>query len=647
MTIKILPQAIANQIAAGEVVERPSSVIKECIENSIDAQAQNIEIYIEKGGKKLIEIRDDGVGMSAEDAEKCIKRHATSKIQKIEDLFAIQSFGFRGEALAAISSVSRFTLCTKTKKDKLGIKIKIESGKILEKKEISADNGTTVIISDLFFSIPARLQYLKSENTEYRQIVKEIQNFAIANPSVNFSLYKEKKLILDFGPAKDKKSRINKILPKEIQNLCEVDYQNLGIKISGFISHPKNFIKNRNYQFIFVNNRKIENSKLNFVIRQALIESVGIEKHLHPVFILFITLDPILVDVNVHPQKLEVKFAEPYEVFGVVKKSIQNSLEKYFESLGFKNNQSSRSIYESESRREIHELSYEGGDIPVDKFMNLPKEFNFFTENQKKHESNYKTNFLKNNSTENKSTNFSSNQKFYPSEKQASQKKLQESFDAQKKFFSKSNSKGIYEILHEKKFDFEIQQFTLIGQVAQKYIMAQTDEGIFLFDQHALHERQLFETFFEEIKNKKISIQKLLLPENLLLTEVEISVLKEHEKFIKNLGFSFNFKKNNLIISEVPQIIDKQNLMEFFLDFVSYFENEKIAEHSVEKFLRKILEYKSCRQAIKFGKKLSTEEMQHLLENFFSTKWRLSCPHGRPNYVFWSFDEINKKFHRG
>jgi DNA mismatch repair protein MutL len=591
MKIHILPENIANKIAAGEVVERPASVIKECVENSLDAQALNIEVRIDRGGKNLIEIRDDGEGMEREDAEKCILRHATSKITKIDDLFSINTFGFRGEALASIAAVSDFTLLTKTKSDNSGIKIKVHNGNLVTTEKAATNIGTIIKVANLFNPTPARKQFLKSDETEYRAIFKEMQNFALSNPQVNFRLFREEKCVFDM-PVSKSKVRVEKVL-KSDKPLLDIFYENPNTKISGFVCRPENCVTQKTRQFLFVNGRRIEDFRLNFAIRTAFVETVGLENKLHPLFVIFIDIDPILVDVNVHPQKLEVKFSEPSEIFRIIKNSIKAALEK------------------------------------GNHFTNTPN-FSFRNETQK----------------------FSSPK--FSSEKLAKIGQAQKSFfDTAQNFVNKNfvHEQENYSTMVGNKFSNQTgtnctETLKLIGQVADKYILAESTTGILIFDQHALHERQRFEKFYDEIENKKVEIQKLLLSERILFNASEISILREQESFLTKIGFQILFLKDEIEILETPVLMENENFSELFGDFINFFENEKIGETAVEKFLRKILEYKSCRGAIMFSQKLTFPEMQKLLDDFHNTKWRLSCPHGRPNYFFLSFEEIDSTFHR-
>ena len=594
MAIHILSPEIADQIAAGEVVERPASVIKELVENAVDAEAQNISIYIEQGGKSLIEIRDDGQGMTPEDAEKSILRHATSKIQSIDDIFAIRSFGFRGEALAAIASISRFRLLTKTKNVSTGTQLICNAGKIESITNAPANTGTQIKITDLFYPTPARREYLKTDETEYRTIYKEIMSFALAHPHIGFKCFKDKNLALDLPAVSDPLDRIQKLLKCSTSELVNVNQQFQGIKLEGYIGRPEKSAKTKTHQHFFVNGRRIEDYRLAHAVREAYLQSCGIEKHLHPQFVLFLTIDPILVDVNVHPRKLEVKFSDPQDVYKAVKSGV-------IQSLGKVSNQSSNFNLQSSNKSFANSISKKLSPATTNQFNAemFRSTGGFSTRHEKR--------------------------------------SLNQPFDNDMNYPSPSP-------LEKGRGNNDMR---LIGQLANKYILAESEKGFFIFDQHALHERQRFERLLEEAQNKKVEVQKLLIPQVVEMPEVEISLLQEHITDIQDLGFQIEVKSSGILeITAIPSILAQSNIKELFEDFVNYFQDYKVGEHSLEKLLREILERRSCRGSVMFGDALNNMEMQKLLDDFHFTEWNLLCPHGRPNHVFFSFEDLDQRFHR-
>ncbi len=590
MVIQVLPSHVSDQIAAGEVVERPASVIKELVENSIDAGARNIEVRIEAGGKKTLEVIDDGIGMSPEDAEKCVLRHATSKIQIIDDLFAVQSFGFRGEALAAIAAVSRFELITRSKEASSGTKIVIEGGEKKSVEPVSANVGTRIRITDLFFSTPARLAYLKTDETEYRAIVKEILHAALAYPSIGFRLIKDGVNKLDYSSVTEPKTRALQVLKELFRDMIPLNIENSEITAYGFLSSPGNCIRSKHHQYIFVNGRPIQDFKLNYAIREAYVKSCGIEKHLHPVFLLFLEMDPILVDVNVHPRKQEVKFSEPQAVFSLVQRGVIAALEKH-------------SVSELNTSSVV--------TFPKDGMRKLPS----------------------------RSNSLEVSSRLFPS--------FSEQNKSREYQFSPSSFQSITQENPSKDILDEITSLTLVGQVGRRYIVAESEQGVIFFDQHALHERQRFEQFWNEYKARKQTIQKLLAPYQIELSEAEVSLLYEHKTFLHTLHFEVTFPKDQILeVHSIPQILVAEDLDGVFQELLEYFTNNQVGEHSIDRLMRKVLEYKSCRGAVMYGDKLEKIEMQQLLDDFLKTKWRNLCPHGRPNHVFFSFADLDKKFHR-
>jgi DNA mismatch repair protein MutL len=590
MTINILPAEISNQIAAGEVVERPASVVKECIENALDAKATAIEIHLKSGGKHLIKIVDDGHGMSATDLPKAVLRHATSKISQSEDLFHLQQYGFRGEALAAVSSVSDFTLISKLKETDDASILKGKAGGFSEISVEAANDGTTVVIENLFYPVPARLEYLKSDESEYRACLKEIYGFALANPEVSFMVFKEDKKTLDY-PATSAEDRVAQVLKKASLDLCPVDFTTPILSITGFTSQPGKGLSNKNQQYLLVNGRRIEDHRLAYAVREAYVQSAGIEKHLFPSFVLHLEIDPILVDVNVHPRKLEVKFAEPGEVFTAFKTAVIKALEKV--------------SYQTTAAPRTAPVNFPTSQSP----LGSPAHFNF----------NARPTQTREISSLNQNPTFAQRH---------------------------TNLEGVHQQAKPAPPDFD-GDIRLIGQADNKYIVAQTTAGIYFFDQHALHERQRFETFWQDYKDTPITQQPLLVPEIIELPEDQISLLHQHQAVLKRLNFDLNFETDDsVMVQAVSELLVGQNLKALLEQCVSFLENEKVGENVSDQIMRKLLEYKACRGAVMFGDKLEREAMEKLIQDFDSTDWKLLCPHGRPNHHFVPFQELDGYFHR-
>lgn len=610
MSIRVLPPEIADQIAAGEVVERPASVVKELVENALDAGAKNITIHIEDGGKTLISVLDDGKGMTADDAQKSVLRHATSKITTIDDLFSVQSFGFRGEALAAISSVSHFSLTTKTQDENAGTKISVSAGTMDSPTLCPANTGTHIEVRNLFFPTPVRLKHLKNTSTEFRHIWKEVSGFALAFPDVSFEVYKDKTLYKSL-PSSTLQQRLIDIVDGKSQEFFAVEYQNHGMRLTGFVVAPGMCISQKKKQYFFVNGRRIEDAQASFAIREAYLQTAGIERHLHPVFALFLEVDPLLVDVNVHPRKREVKFSEPRDVFSVLKRGVGSTLE-----------QNAQTAYSPSLKNSAYPSNPE-------KFLGKNESFS----NGRINETRAKP-------------SFSGNAFVRPS------------FSAMN-LFSQKNTDRDWKLENnsQEKMDSgendSFENLRLIGQVARKYIVAESDTGVVFFDQHALHERERFETFWNAFQDQKTSgnfrSQSLLIPEKIRLEidEVEILFQERNKALLKRYGFDFQILGDEEIeVLAIPQLLEGEKIPEIFQSFAEHFLDGKIGETYMDQCMRKRLEYKSCRGSVMFGDTLEWEEMERLLADFQTTKWRNLCPHGRPNHWYIPFEELDQKFHR-
>ena len=586
MKIHILPPEVADQIAAGEVVERPASVVKEMMENSIDAGATQIDVFIEEGGKKLIEVRDNGTGMAPEDAEKCVLRHATSKISTIDDVFAIRSFGFRGEALSAISAISDFEIVTKQEKDNAGTCVKVEAGKMISTEPAPANNGTIFRVKNLFYPVPARLAHLKNSGVEMSAIRREFESFALTHPHIGFNLSRDEKIVLDF-PIGEQFDRVAKILGEDTSTLIKVEGNLPAAKISGWVLQPGRCGTSKKSQLLWVNGRRIDDYKLAWAIREAYHQTAGIEKHLFPKFALWIELDPLLVDVNVHPRKTEVKFSEPGDMWSAIKNTVTTGLQ----------------------RSERNSLSAEGSvaqfsptNVPTPSY---PRNSSFA--GQRKNTANFS----------------------------------RELFTQPKSFSSLHSERNqSIENIPEAEPSGKLQ---LVGQVARKYILAEADNGLWIFDQHALHERQRFEIFWQDREKLVKEKQTLLVPHAPQLDDEQHDILLEKRETLHALGFELD---ENLNILAIPSLFTEKDLDALLADLAEWMGNEQVGEHTNDKLLRKMLEYKACRGSVMFGDSMQREEMQKLLDDFQTTQWRNLCPHGRPNHVFWSFEDLDRKFHR-
>ncbi len=595
--IKLLPENLINQIAAGEVVERPSSVVKELVENSLDAKADNIVVEISNGGVSSIKITDNGKGMSSEDIKLSVQRHATSKIINESDLWNISTMGFRGEALASIASVSKMSIRSKRTDDLGGTQIDCVGGDIKTVRDIGMSTGTVIEVNDLFFNTPARQKYLKKETTEFGHITSLINTIALANPSISFKLLHNGKTVSSFPKVDSILPRISDVFGKNTaDSMLEIFYGGTEIKINGFIGKPFLSRSSGQYQYLFVNGRPIQHHLLFNRIKAAY-HSMLME-HKKPFFVLNITIDPALIDVNVHPRKLEIRFEDQETIIKIVYGCVKTALEKSnLIPKGF-----------SQSQKYTSESSLMGMDSPNRKFENSDKNSGSFYQNHKK-QSNFGS------FTNSDALDFS---------RQILQNREQQTIqDFNEKFSIKA-----------------------ISQVSNSYIVAEDSEGLILIDQHAAHERVRYEELMDQFENQKKSVQPLLVPQQIELTSSEILLIEEEMEVFESLGFEVeSFGGNTFVVRAVPSCLANQNIDEIIkgvLDDVS----DKKDPTKMQGKTEEILTYMACRSAIKFGQKLSLNEMQNLISQTEKLKRPYTCPHGRPTMISLSLEELEKMFGR-
>lgn len=619
MAINLLPSEIYNKISAGEVVERPASVVKELVENSIDGGATRISVEVFGGGIEKIIVSDNGCGISPDDLEKAFMPHATSKISKEEDLFTIASLGFRGEALASISAVSKVEVFSKTEDNDFGTKLKIEGGNFGEKHEIGFENGTRIVVSNLFYNTPARLKFLKKPKSEEGEITSLIAKMIMANPQISFRYCADDKVIYNtFGNGLAEAMYI--IYGKETyDNLLEVNYEREGISVFGYIARPTFCKPNRTYQTIFVNGRVVSNYMISAAVQDAL--EGYIMKGKFPLFALNLTLPYDGVDVNVHPSKQEVKFEHPNKIYSIVNNAI------------FKTVANANYVQKAEEKEEIIPEKNEEKDLlfRIISDSNKSSEIEFkssdnllskiFYEKYLKNEKKENNNSENNEKIENKFENFKFEEVEIKSEKE---KKVEEAV--------------------QNKIEEIFENYKLIGVAFETYILVEKDNNILIIDQHAAHERQLFDKFKSEIEQSEIPSQQLLVPYILTANQKETEFLDENLKLLTDFGIEISqFGDNTFKVSAVPAILAEMNLKVFFdgvLDDVSSYLKKPID------LIKKKIATTACRAAVKAGERLSEGEISVLIRNFRENGNVLLCPHGRPVIVSVSKTEIEKWFKR-
>ncbi|CAL7964155.1 DNA mismatch repair protein MutL [Gammaproteobacteria bacterium] len=585
MNIKILDSHLVNQIAAGEVIERPSSVVKELLENSLDAGATEINIEIEGAGSKLIRIRDNGCGIEKDELALALSRHATSKIQILDDLEHIDSMGFRGEALASICSISRFKLISRTIDSANGWQVAAEgNSKASELQPCSHPVGTTAQVYDLFFNVPARRKFLRTQQTEFNHILEIVNRLALSCFDVGFLLKHDSKTILQLSPAKaqkEKTARVGKIVGAEfVQNALSLDAGLTGLHLTGWISQPTYTRSQADLQYFYINRRVVRDKTLSHAIRQAYQDVIYQQRY--PVVVLYLTVDPELVDVNVHPTKAEVRFRESRLIHDFVAKSIQGAL--------------------AVGRRtpDVHAaLAPIASSIKRD-FVSLPKSF---------------------------STGF----------KQHSLPLVaaEESAIYTVPLFNAASATMVPAL-----------GFAL-AQLHNIYILAQNDDGLVLVDAHAAHERINYEKLKNAYNTAVVSAQTTLLPITVNLNQTEINCLESNLEVLQRLGFDITRSgPEKILIRAIPILLQEADIEQLMRDVVADLLTHESCD-SIAKNINKILATMACHSSVRANRRLGIDEMNALLRELERTPRSDQCGHGRPTWVQLTMADLDRLFLRG
>ncbi|MEO8400021.1 MAG: DNA mismatch repair endonuclease MutL [Ignavibacteriaceae bacterium] len=612
--IKILPENLANKIAAGEVVQRPESVVKELLENSIDAGSTEIELIIKKAGKSLIQICDNGMGMNEEEVILCILKHATSKIFTYQDLEAIKTLGFRGEALSSIAAVSQLEIKTQTQNEEIGTSIRMDDAGEIIKEKGSFAKGTCISVKNLFFNTPARRNFLKTDVTELKHIIDTFNKIALSHPEINFKMYNDDNLIFNY-PSSDLSDRIAKVFADNMMEaLIPVEEKTDYINLYGFVGKPTMLKKSKGEQYLFLNNRFVTSRQINHAVFTAY-ENI-LEKGDYPFFILFLELDPRRVDVNIHPSKLEIRFDDEKNVYNFVLAVIKKSLGSHdlVPAMSF------NGMVEDEEKLKFNNFS----KVQRNDFTDRP----VFSEKK----SYAKTNF----SDKEIDLIFSA----IPDDviKTKSSDEISHPFEEKEK----------REIFHElsKKSEHKIEEeFPFIIQLHNKYILSQIKTGLMIIDQHVAHERVLYEKALKRFDANLPFSQQLLFPRTIELDPARVELIKEIELYLIKLGFEIKFfSKNTIVIEGVPDDVirgsEEKVLLELLEEYTTNYQEKKLETKD------NIAKSYSCKTAIKAGDKLSEKEMRLLIDQLFATSMPYVCPHGRPIVVKISLDEFDRRFGR-
>lgn len=612
--IKILPENIANKIAAGEVVQRPESVVKELLENAIDAEAKNIDVIVKRAGKSLIQVFDDGTGMQEEDAIMSIQKHATSKIFSYEDLEAITTLGFRGEALSSIAAVSQLEIRTETREDELGTLLRFDDSQNIIKEKGSYPKGTSVSVKNLFFNTPARRNFLKTDATELKHIIDTYNKIALSHSEIHFRFFNDDEMIYDY-PAGFLDERIKKVFADNILDaLVPVEERTEYLSISGYIGKPSMLKKNKGEQYLFLNKRYVISKQVNHAVFSAF-DNI-LEKGDYPFFVLFIDLDPHKIDVNVHPSKLEVKFDDEKDIYNFVLAVIRKTLGTHdlVPAMAF-----------NDVTDETEKLKFNHfNKINTNDFTDRPT----FTKNDPggKRISDTEIDLI-----------FSSIPNNIVTRPENASKELP--------FDKKINKEVFHEVTPDRKVTGAEEGSPFIIQLHNKYILSQIKSGLMIIDQHVAHERILYEKALKRFDANMPFSQQLLFPRKMELDPGTYGIVKELNPYLSKLGFEIKFlPKSFIIIEGVPEDVIAGSEEKILIELIDeYLTNQREKKLEVRDNIAKSY---SCKTAIKAGDKLSDREMRLLIDQLFATSMPYVCPHGRPILVKISLDEFDRRFGR-
>lgn len=607
-TIKLLDENTKNLIAAGEVIERPASVVKELVENALDAGASRITVECEGAGSRMIRVIDDGCGMSEEDAELAFCRHATSKISEAADLNNVSTMGFRGEALPSIASVSRFELETRREEENAATLIVVEGDRTIEKSSTGRASGTTVTVRNLFFNVPARRKFLKSDQTEFRHITRTLTSLAVAQIGVGFRLTHEGREIISVNPADSVAERVDELFgSKRKGEYLPVMFERGGAVVGGLVAAPDSVGGKRPEQYLFINRRPFTDRRLAHAVKQGF--SSTISDSAQPSFFLFLTLDPAEIDINVHPQKLEVRFRDEGLVFGMIYRAVQQGLQQDGATPSFSSSaQAGRLINPStgggkpSGRRvaESHRTAFGSGETQTSFLMPLAR----------------------------------------PGKRQE-QPGGKPVFPVEQTVGSVSRAETDIEEPAE-----EISHaLPSVWQLHNSYIFVQTRAGCLVIDQHAAHERIIYEQLVAQLAERKVSSQRLLFPVTFHLSPEEWVAAEQFAPLLEQAGFDMErFSGNTVAVRSVPAIENLGKVEDYFRDILRDLSEEGSGSTGTRH--QALARSLACRAAIKAGTELSPAEMNSLIDRLFATELPYADVHGRNTIVELELDEINRRFGR-
>lgn len=629
--IHILPEDLSNQIAAGEVVERPSSVVRELVENSLDANAKRVDVELLDGGAQLIRISDDGHGMSPQDAERAIQRHATSKISRREDLFHIASYGFRGEALPSIASVSKFELITRTEDTWEATRVLIEGGSIKLVEPWSAPVGTTITIKELFYNTPARRKFLKTQNTEQRNCIQALEDIALPRPDVGFTLTVNGRKILDLPAVDNIWERISSIEgydnSKRLYPAPPAEQD--GVTAWGFVAEPKYTHRHATGMRIFVNGRAIRDRTLMAAVRQGY--ETLVDRGRSPIVYMFLSVPLEDIDVNVHPAKAEVRFRYPQAVFRALRRSVKNAL---IEAPWVEGNQKVRP--EDATTAWNHPKSSRPTPITPSVDPLAQADLSLWSNVPTRGYALQKDDAVTFHPQATKNTT-SPAYAAHPDDEQASPPAASSGPVIATPASAEHDAipiPGWFQSLH------------YIGPLHRLYLLLSGPDGLVVIDQHAAHERITYEHLRRQSRQRAPAVQPMLIPHMISLNSQRALTLHDHLNFFKELGFELeHFEGNDFALRATPDWFGQRNFEPMLIDAIDDLQDQGETE-LVETFRDSILSRMACHGSIRAGDKISSEEVRQLLQDLDRVDFGANCPHGRPVYLYVTLEELELRFER-
>jgi len=648
--IHILNNILINKIAAGEVIERPASVVKELVENSIDAIATTITIEIKGGGVDFIKVTDNGSGIYKDDVKRAFARHSTSKIDTFEDLEQILTLGFRGEALSSICSVSQVEMITKTKDEKTGIKIELHGGDIVKEQETAANNGTVFTMKNLFFNTPARHKFLKKVSAESSAVSDIVNKLALGHPEISFKYINNGTTSVYTSGNNDLKSAAFSIYGKElVKKMIEIEYEKNGYHINGLIGKPEANRANRNYENFFINKRFVKSKVVRNAVEEAFKGKLMVGKF--PVFIINMTVPKSTVDVNVHPTKLEVRFSDDDFVHNIIFEAVSNALknEILIPKVSWDNKEAQQLDISDYNLTEYKDdkimcdsnfnLDNKDSDIAIDDEYDYIYTTKPISSNLSVHE--FNNTYIDENEFNDTYIDKDDDIIYINnnSDKAVSSGKISDRF--KNKFAAKEN-KIENKKVNSKSFFYN---YNIIGQIFNTYWIVEQNNSIYIIDQHAAHERILYEKFVDNFKKSKPMSQRLLQPIAVNLSESEKQIVCDNKELLESFGFELEeFGVNTYAVRSVPFIFNSPVNADFFVEIIDLLSSNNISNIYETKL--DAIATMSCKAAVKGNNKLSYKEAKQLIEEIVKIENPFTCPHGRPTIIEISKHELEKRFKR-